>query len=83
MKIYNYGNDYAFQRKQKQSENEDKKEAKDVDTSIAGAKTDGGTGTVGEANATETQKTVEEPKNQAPEKKVSKKKKAAGNKEAL
>lgn len=75
MKIYNYGSDYAYQQKLKESQ----KLNKDVDNSVDGTEAEAGETEMGTKIDSATQKTEATIGTEVEEKEVSKKKKKAGN----
>ena len=75
MKIHNYGSDYAYQQKLKESQ----KAKEDVDNSVDGTKAEAGETEMGAQGDPATQKAEATIGTEAEEKEVSKKKKKAGN----
>lgn len=76
MKIHNYGSDYAYQQKLKESQ----KASEDVDNSVDGTEAEAGETEMGAQHDPETKEAEATIGTKAEEKEVSKKKKKAGNK---
>ena len=75
MKIYNYGSDYAYQQKLKESQ----KSNEDVDNSVDGTEAKAGETKMGAQHDPETKEAESTIGTKVEEKEVSKKKKKAGN----